>query len=113
MDAQSQDLMLATIREKEERAERLLKEAKISCEILKQETRQKQEDLLKEAQGQAEAMKAEAREAGHSEGMAAGREEGIAQIREEQKQLLLDAFDFRTQDKAETKQVVDKMLKKK
>ena len=91
MDAQSQDLMLATIREKEERAERLLKEAKISCEILKQETRQKQEDLLKEAQGQAEAMKAEAREAGHSEGMAAGREEGIAQIREEQKQLLLDA----------------------
>ena len=91
MDAQSQDLMLATIREKEERAERLLKEAKISCEILKQETRQKQEDLLKEAQRQAEAMKAEAREAGHSEGMAAGREEGIAQIREEQKQLLLDA----------------------
>jgi flagellar assembly protein FliH len=91
MDAQSQDLMLATIREKEERAERLLKEAKISCEILKQETRQKQEDLLKEAQEQAEAMKTEAREAGHSEGLAAGREEGIAQIREEQKQLLLDA----------------------
>jgi len=91
MDAQSQELMMATIQEKEERAEKLLKETKISCEIMKQETRQKQEELLQEAQTQAETLKEEARQAGHEEGVSAGREEGAAQIRQEQQQILLDA----------------------
>ena len=91
LDEQSQAVLLATIRDKEERAARLLKETQVSCEIMKQEARQKKEDLLAAAQEEAARMQEEARQDGHETGFAAGREEGMAQIRQEQQQILLDS----------------------
>ena len=82
---------MAAILEKEKRAEAMLQEAKVSCDVMRQQTKKQQEDLLEETQQQIEMLKENARKTGYDEGFSAGREEGIAQVREQQQQTLLEA----------------------
>ena len=91
LDEETQANLIATIREKEQRASELLKKTEISCEIMKQEAQKQQNDMLDAARLDADKIKEEARSSGHDEGFALGRQEGEAQIRQEQQQILTDA----------------------
>lgn len=90
-DEESKENIFSLICEKEKRASEMLKNAEISCVIMKQEAQKQQSDMLESARADAEKIKDEARTAGHDEGVAQGRQEGESQIRQEQQQLLTDA----------------------
>lgn len=91
LDGASRETLVAAILEKERKAEETLKDARLACEIMKQEARNHQETLLEEAKKEAVSIKEEARKAGYDAGFANGREEGAAQVRTEQQQIILDA----------------------
>lgn len=91
MDDETKENIMRNIRQKEERADQMLKDAKIASEIIKQEGRSEADKLIEEAKQQADQIKNEAREAGHQEGLEIGRKEGLEQIKEEQHQIILDA----------------------
>lgn len=82
---------MATIMEKEKRADKLLQEAKVSAEIIQQEAHQQQEKLLADAESQAVSLREDASKTGHDEGFAAGYDEGLAKAHEECEAQLREA----------------------
>ena len=88
---ESRQSIMDTIREKEENADRLLREAKISSEIIRQEAKKKAEEILAEAEGKLAAIKESAKKEGYDAGFAAGREEGIEQVQQEERHIITNA----------------------
>ena len=91
MDDETRENIMQNIRQKEERADQMLKDAKIASEIMKQEARTEADKLLEETNQQIEQIKNEAKEAGREEGLEIGRKEGTEQIKQEQHQIIVDA----------------------
>ena len=91
MTPEAQEHMLAEIRQKEERASQLLKDAKIQAEIIRQEAKAEADKLMLDTQNKVDSIKEEAKTQGYEQGVAEGRETGAQQIREEQQQILVDA----------------------
>lgn len=83
MDEEAYSQKLAEIAEKEQQARKILQEAKVSCDMMKQEAEEQRDRILMEAKQECEVLRSQAREEGHKEGFRAGREEGAAKIREE------------------------------
>ena len=91
MDDETRENIMRNIRQKEERADQMLKDAKIASEIIKQEARTEADKLVEEARQQADQIQNEAKEAGRQEGIELGRQEGMEQIKEEQRHIIMDA----------------------
>ena len=83
--------MLATIRQKEEHASQMLRQAKIEAEIVKQEAKAAADKVMDVAKNRAEQIHEEARQQGYDQGVEEGRKAGAEQIRQEQHQILVDA----------------------
>lgn len=91
MDDETRENIMQNIRQKEDRADQMLRDAKIASEITKQEAKAEAEKILDEARQQVEQIKNEAKEAGHAEGFELGKQEGMEQIKQEQHQIIVDA----------------------
>ncbi len=83
--------MLATIRQQEEHASQMLRQAKIEAEIVKQEAKAAADKVMDVAKNRAEQIHEEARQQGYDQGVEEGRKAGAEQIRQEQHQILVDA----------------------
>lgn len=95
--------MIMNLREREQRAEKMLRDAKIQCEIIKAEAlqegqmkaQQESEALLnsirQQAEAEAEELKRTTYEAAYQEGLAKGRADGEEQIRTEQHSIIENA----------------------
>lgn len=90
MDAETLKNMLATIRQKEESAAQMLRQAKIESEIVKQEAKAAADKVMEVARGRAGQIEDEARQQGYTAGVEEGRRAGAEQIRQEQHQILVD-----------------------
>ena len=91
LDDETREIIMQNIRQKEERADQMVKDAQIASEIIKQEAKAEADKLLEEANQQIEQIKDEARNAGKEEGLELGRQEGMEQIKQEQHQIIVDA----------------------
>ena len=91
LDDETRENIMQNIRQKEERADQMVKDAQIASEIIKQEAKAEADKLLEEANQQIEQIKDEARNAGMEEGLELGRQEGMEQIKQEQHQIIVDA----------------------
>lgn len=91
LDEEALKNMLATIRQKEEHAAQMLRQAKIEAEIVKQEAKTAAEKVMEVARGRAGQIQDEARQQGYDAGVEEGRRAGAEQIRQEQHQILVDA----------------------
>ena len=91
LDDETRENIMQNIRQKEERADQMVKDAQIASEIIKQEAKAEADKLLEEANQQIEQIKDEARNAGKEEGLELGRQEGMEQIKQEQHQIIVDA----------------------
>lgn len=90
IDTEAQENMLAEIRQKEERASQLLKDAKIQAEIIKQEAKAEADKLLLDTKEQVSVLEKEARQKGYNQGLEEGRAAGEEQIRTEQQHILVE-----------------------
>lgn len=91
LDAEAQALLLANIREKEQRADQMIKDAQVASEIMKQEAQAEAGKIIENAEKQANQLHEEARQQGYEHGVEEGRQAGIQQIQEEQRQIIIDA----------------------
>ena len=76
--------MLMNLMEREKRAEKMLRDAKIQCEIIKAEA-------LQQAQAEAEELRRTTYESAYNEGYNKGQQDGQQQIIEEQKYIIENA----------------------
>ena len=90
IDAEAQENMLAAIRQKEDAAAQLLKDAKIQAEIIRQEAHAEADKLLLDARAQVETLQEEARQKGYEQGVEEGRQAGAEQIAQEQHHILVE-----------------------
>ncbi len=90
-DQEAYDNMLAEIKAKEDRANAMLSDAKISIQVMKQEAKAEAGKIVEEARTEAEALREQAKEDGHKEGFEAGREEGEQKVRQELESMIKDA----------------------
>lgn len=91
LDAEAQEHLLANIREKELRADQMIKDAQIASEIMKQDAQAQAGRILETAQEQAAQLQEEARQQGYEAGIQEGRQAGAEQIKQEQHQIIVDA----------------------
>ncbi|MCI7613629.1 MAG: flagellar assembly protein FliH [Selenomonadaceae bacterium] len=85
------DNMLENIRQQEEHASQMLRQAKIEAEIVKQEAKAAADKVMEVARNRAEQIHEEARQQGYEQGVDEGRKSGADAIRQEQHQILVDA----------------------
>ena len=78
-DEEAQARMLAEIEAKEQKAQKLLADARKECDALKQQTASDCARMREETQQECEELREDARRAGHEEGLQQGLEEGHAQ----------------------------------
>ena len=74
--------MLATIRQQEEHASQMLRQAKIEAEIVKQEAKAAADKVMDVARNRAQQIHEEARQQGYDQGVEEGRKAGAEQIRQ-------------------------------
>jgi len=82
---------MASIKEKQKRADEILHDARVSCDSMRQKTQEECDRLRREAEEEAEKIRAEAQKEGHDEGFQAGHDEGMAKAEAECRQSILDA----------------------
>ena len=91
MTPEAQEHMWAEIRQKEEKASQLLKDAQIQAEIIRQEAKAEADKLLMDAREKSSSIQEEAHKQGYEQGIAEGREKGEQEIRQEQQHILTEA----------------------
>lgn len=91
LDDDAREQALEGIAEKEKRASQMLQDAKVSCDIMKQEAQDEHDRLIAEAQAQIEEMREKAREEGRKEGYEAGHDEGKEAALKEMQEAIKEA----------------------
>ena len=82
-DEEAQARMLAEIEKKQQKAEKLLADARKECAELKQKTASDCDRMREETKQECEELREDARQAGHAEGLQQGMEEGKKQAQQE------------------------------
>lgn len=111
LDLEAQERMLDEIIAREERASRMLQEARVSCDIMRQEAQNEHDRLIAEANSKIDEIKKQAEEAGHEEGFEAGREEGKKQALREMQDAIQEANEKAMRTLQTAREATDDYLK--